>query len=507
MPPPRNDISVEPFSAENFQRLLSGHDADQVRYLARYLSQLGTRTIVVEHHYIDRHFREEYDLYHSRLLVPPPTHCRRFHFFSRDLDSAGLSNQLEKALADKAAVEKDLSGVYLGFVVLRPLVHAPIGRSILRHLTNEPERDISATVRVTAHLAGLELIVRGTAFQQQDREVGACATVAVWMAMSVAARLDGSRAPSPAFIAKAAARTAGLEGRVLPSRGLTLGQVTDAIRACGFDPEVFRPTENVPVFVHQLHCYLRSGMPVVLVVAEDLHTTDAHAVTVVGYKFGPTRPELEYGLVPTRSRKIEKLYVHDDRLGPYARAELVPEYLPPDPAYPDDPAKPERPPTPGLLSVSIRQDDREEQEGLMRIRHAIVPVYPRLRLPAEELFAISSRYVDLIENAGAGYGAESETFFVRAGSYLDELCRLHATFQVQLPDTGLGRFLRDLTLPRWTCVNRWWSAEGAPLADFLLDSTDILHDVDRAVLAVVVFDDRLRPALTELASRWGVPCL
>ncbi len=514
-----NNITVEPFSPADVERLAraacdgatNGPAADQVGYVARYMAWLGAKSIVVEQHYVDRHFREEFDLYYSRLLNPPPTHCQRLHFFTKELKREDLGKLLERALDDKTAVESELSGAYLGFVVLRPVPHAVVGRSLLAFREDSPEREIPATTLLSAHLMGLELSVRGTAFQQQDRAVGACATAAVWMAMSRVARLDGARSPSPAVIARAAARMAGSEGRFLPSRGLTIPQVTDAIRECGYEPESFRSTPNPGEFLHHLHCYLRSGIPVVLIVAGD-SDEEAHAVTALGYRLGDVRPELEIDL-PTRSRRISQLYVHDDRLGPYARATLSVEHLPAQPPVVEPPPgdTDTSGPTPAVLSIAIHVDDRqpEEQEAPLRVRCAIVPVSPRLRLPAQDLMAVPWQYERLMEAAGAGFGAENETFFVRAGKYLDDLHRLRRGHPFQFEPASLGSFLGTVALPRWVCVTRWWNATGAPLADFLLDTTDLFRggEVNRNLLGVVAFDPSVRPVLRQAASEWGVPSL
>ncbi|MFT3714050.1 MAG: hypothetical protein QM817_40835 [Archangium sp.] len=507
-----NNITVEPFSPAEFERLAGascegttdGPAADQVGYVSRYMEWLGAKSIVVEQHYVDRHFREEFDLYYSRLLNPPTTHCRRLHFFTKNLSREALGELLERALDDKEGIESELSGAYLGFVVLRPVPHAVVGRSLLAFREDSPEREIHATTKLSAHLMGLELSVRGTAFQQQDRAVGACATAAVWMAMSRVARLDGARSPSPAFIARAAARMAGTEGRFLPSRGLTIPQVTDAIRECGYEPESFRSAPNPGEFLHHLHCYLRSGIPAVLVVARD-NDEEAHAVTAVGYRLGVVRPELEIDLL-TRSRRINRIYVHDDRLGPYARATLSVEHLP---AQPEDIDAVD--PTPAVLSIAIHVDDRhpEDQEAPLRVRCAIIPVSPRLRLPAQDLMAVGWQYERLMDAAGAGFGAENETFFLRAGKYLDDLHRLRRAHTFNFDPTALGQFLGTVALPRWVCVSRWWNAGGAPLADFLLDTTDLFRggEVNRNLLGIVAFDPAVRDTLRQAASDWRVPSL
>lgn len=110
---------------------------DQVRYLARYVARLGALTFVVEDHYVDRHFVDEFGLYYSRRLSLPTNSCRRIHFFSRRFTDEELDGELVKAFESpdaKEDVERSLSHDYLGFVVVRPLPDVPIGRTILRPL-------------------------------------------------------------------------------------------------------------------------------------------------------------------------------------------------------------------------------------------------------------------------------------------------------------------------------------------------------------------------------------
>lgn len=506
-PIPSNNVRVEPFSPDNFRRIVANASqgvpdtdaCDQVNYLARYLGRLGARTILVEEHYVDRHFREEYALYYSRCLIPPTNYCRRLHFIVEELDEAGLSGRIVDALSNRAAVEKALTDKYLGYVVLRPIPEVPVGRTVLPALCDDPTRQIFATSKVDVHLMGLKLQVTGTAFQQQDRAVGACATAAIWMAMSRAARLDGSRAPTPAFIAEAATKIGGVSGRYLPSRGLTLGQVTDAIRHCGFEAETVTPFPRPMDFVFTLHCYLRSGIPVVLVIGDD-GAPVAHAVTVVGYRVGEPRDELETIFRP-KSRRISQLYVHDDRLGPYARAEIAVVDVPPSAdgttqGY-------------ATLEVTIWDDSKppEKQEKALRVVRAIVPVYPRLRLPPESLIEAAVQYEEGIQNA-IGYDAECETFFVRAGSYFEDI-EQQVTAGAQLPGDRVARFFRDLALPRWACVVRWWDPrQNTPVADFLFDTTDVIRKMpNEALLGAVAFDARLRPWIDAVAAERGAPTL
>jgi len=492
-----NEVRCRPFEVEDFTRTVreassaisEDPEIEQVAYLGRYLERLGARTLVIESHYVDRHFVEEFSLYYARCLTPPSSVCHRLHFFSRDVSDEELDQELRRAAESielKAEVERALSHDYLGFIVVRPLAHVPVGRTILRPLEDQAERHIFTTTRNTVHLLGLELTLTGLAFQQQDRAVGACATAALWMALSRVARLEGARAPTPAFITEAASRRSLAEGRPLPSRGLTHGQVMDAIRESGFAPELLRATGNPQAFLAMLHCYLRSGIPVLLIVEED-SWNEVHAVTAVGYRVGPPRPELQFEPIRSMSMYIEQLYVHDDRLGPYARASLEVRET--------------------ELYLHIERD-AGEQEGALLVRFAIVPVYPKLRCSAEDVWPMATRFKELVQDVTEEPQTSCETFFVRAGDYLDELVRLRAVHDIQLPEKHWSQFMRQAAFSRWICVARWWSEDKRPLADFIYDTTDVVRfpeRVDSLLLGMVAFDERLRSSLHLLGRNWGTP--
>src|SRR6185436_2293593 len=89
-------------------------------------------------------------------------------------------------------------------------------------------------------LAGIPLRVRGVPFQQQEVAVGACATTAIWSALSSAARATGIRGPTPFEVTEAANRHRSVDRPYPAESGLDLGQIVPAIRGLGFVPYAIR---------------------------------------------------------------------------------------------------------------------------------------------------------------------------------------------------------------------------------------------------------------------------
>lgn len=525
-----NNIDARPFAVDAFKRQLTEASRSklperviaQVAYLARYCSWLEAKTVVSEDHYIDRHFLDEHALYYSRNLQPPPNFVRRFHLFSRSISDKQLGKLFEKraslAKSDENArgLERSLSKDYLGFISIRPVPSAPVGRTILRCLEDGTPRDMEATGDHDVHLGNLKLRVNGLAFQQQDLAVGACATASLWSALQKVTRHEGIRAPTPAEVSQAAGRYGLPLGRTLPATaGLSVPQLCDAVRAAGFAPEVLNSTEP-ELFVLAVHTYLLSGIPVVLVLGSK---QGHHAVTALGFQYtsdGPA-PELLTS-IPARSARVHKLYVHDDGVGPYARSFLQ--------ARPRtkkksrrgrgsrasrDEARDEEIPAHLILGIEPKRPDEKTTGNpdpktleLWWIDSAIVPVYPKLRLSARSLITLADLVGDAMEEVVGDQAAKLgvEMLYERAGAFLARLGNV--------PGADVDTFVRHIALSRWCGVVRWFLDEN-PLAEFVYDTTDILRDHDRhgaeLIRAIVCLDPAYRPHLQEVATALETVCV
>lgn len=457
----RNEISVDPFDEGEFATaLLAASDAtsenipDQIGYLARYCNGLNAASVVREEHYVDRHFVDEFVLYYSRTLRPPRNAVRRFHLFSIPFTNDAFSAMLVKSMtstADADEVRSRLQDAYLGFISIRPIPSVPVGRTVLKRWedSHPVRRQVWATSTHHVHLANIKLSVTGLAFQQQDVAVGACATAALWSALSRVARSEGMRAPTPAEVSEAASRHLLPNGRSLPATGgLTMQQLSEAIRSCGFAPEAMRADKQPEYFVAGLHAYLLSGLPVVLGLRRP---GVGHAVTAVGYQDDSSVHPMLQATIPVRSASLKKLYVHDDRIGPYARAYLTPFF------------------------------HKEAGEGLLfqietetwLVDSALVPVYPKLRLSVRSLITLANLTQAVVEEmVGPSQAADLSVdfYYERSGDYLSKL--------VGQPVAPSPQFLRRISLSRWCAIVRWYLSN-VPLVEFVYDTTDILRDRER----------------------------
>ncbi len=474
----------------------------QFEYLQSYLRRGGARakTMVIEKPYVDRHYLEEYGAYYFSALRNGGPTTTRIHFFATEFDRNKLSEWVQEAAAGdpekQRKIQHDLDEDYIGFMTVRPIPSAPVGRTILRPYEDKPTRSyIPSEGGHPVHLMGFELMARGLPFQQQEQAVGACATTAIWCAMSRVVRADGGRAPTPYSVTQAATRHY-LQDRALPAvSGLELAQFTSAVSEFGYAPYVLKPEKEYATFVLSLKCYLRSGIPAVLVVHEA--SGEYHAVTASGYRLGDgEEAAADIQVVPAkgaelRSKGISRLYVHDDRFGPYVRMQLAPAA--------DDDAETK------LVRVGPKTGDPAHDAG-GEVYYALFPLYPKIRLTARELILLGLDMLPVVRyllSDEERAKLNTEVFFMHGGAYQKQLVALG------LDDPKrIERFVSEIALPRYIGIVRF-QLDDAVLVDIVCDTTDIYREYPRCapVLAVFPFSSKhVAPFQTALKpmSPWAI---
>jgi hypothetical protein len=279
--------------------------------------------VVLEKEYIDLDFRKGYSRFHYMRHFDTPRRCKRLHFFGRRLNRDHLLRRTHL-----------LQGQYLGYSVLRPMETYRIGRSVLsgelmptaKHL-GESYLTCKATFPVS--LAGTNLTVKGSPYMEQDTLVSACASAALWMSSWYMAH----RYP-PEFKAFFTSEITDLAtkylltGRAMPSVGLTIEQMLEALRQMGFQP-LSMPIHDARQAKHDIYNYVESEIPVILAIL--LKNGDGHAITIVGHTFDknvtPPFEELHAARLSLgycfSSEFVPGFVVHDDSGGPYRALELV----------------------------------------------------------------------------------------------------------------------------------------------------------------------------------------
>ena len=438
----------------------------QLTYLSAYLEQIRCATVLIEDHYVDRDYVEDMAIFYARSLRAYPPYCRRMHFFSESFDESKWRHLSARAnRGEDENVRHWLQDAYLGFSVTRPLPGSPLGRTVVATFGQDADggrtREFGGTREYAVHLGGFELRVEGLAFQQQDQGVSACATIALWSAIHRAAPMEGLPAMTPAQITEAASRYYLPGGRSLPSQGLTVNQMCEAIRAGGLAPIVI-PATSPERDRAQLLGYMRSGLAPVLA-AETLSTREGHAVCAVGVKIGAVKPRTDVNLAyRDGATALEGLYLHDDRLGPYASADIY--------NFTDAGSSSTK------TALRIRWPRSEDEADHLLLRAIVVPVPAKIRLTVARMrslgFPIANATGVLLDRT-----VDLNCRYDVASSY-----RARA-FQFDLTDDGVYSLAHALVLSRYIGLIELSDDEG-PLLDILLDSTETV--ANPSVLACVV---------------------
>ena len=447
----------------------------QLNYLDSYLRELGCKTIAIESHYIDRDFISDHAALYARCLRNYPNHCRRVHFFKSAFDAEIWRGWVRDADAGSIKpLETKLTDDYLGFVVLRPLDGSPVGRTVLRTFPHEHEsgsRRLFGCVReIQVHLGPFCLLVTGLPFQQQDRGVSACATAALWSSLQKIAPLERRSPPAPAEITQAASRYLLLHGRAFPSAGLGLEQMSEAVRSAGFEPVCVGASE-LSFDKAQLLAYVRSEFPPVVCIHGMGDQRNGHAVCVAGVRLNGSPSVAVIGMAYREAAStMTALYVHDDRLGPYAAAEIVPWTLPNQKI---------------ATALRIRWPGEGGAEWeTVRLAALLVPVPSKVRLNVTRMLEVGRLVAQAVGMSLLDAGIEP----ILDCRYAKSVDYRHDALAFGLSEAGNHVLQCELLLSRYVGVVELSTAE-EPLLDILLDTTET--DPNPSQLACVLRSHKL----------------
>lgn len=419
--------------------------------------------MLVEYPYIDRYYLHDFQNYYSTALVIPNHRTSRVHFFAAELGQSIHGECFEPdQIIDR---QKYLQSVYIGFVVIRPIPAAPIGRTVIR-----PWYDSGRCFGPTpspphrVHLAGFNLKAYGTPFHQQDSVVGACATAAVWMAVSHLSGTEGTRPITPAMITLAAGKSSP-ERRLFPAAdGFTRQQMAAALIDAGFPPEAVKSKDKY-LFIALLKIYLRSGFPVILILHIGSMSGEHHAVTLIGFReaednIAITMKNRNGQPINYHTRGVGNFYIHDDRIGPYRSAIIDSNH--------------------DALGTLCLLDDRDD-DSIDYSDFALIPLNPKIRLTATDLVNASTELEPLLRASLPLLTTEieeegkvlftSEPYFTTCGEYMANL--LKSTI-VGLPASRKVRIASSLSLSRNIGIVRLF-VNGTWFLDAIYDSTESIR--------------------------------
>ncbi len=447
---------------------------DHLEYFCEYFKKVGVRAILIENHYIDRDFLEDFAAYYVRCFQPYERTCARLHFFTEALSPTDFA-----AILDGTAVERRgrLEQTYVGFIVVKPLPQTIIGRTCLAtYDADGGRRNFPITRKYSVNLFGIQLAVNTLAFQEQDRVAAACATSALWSAFHGTGVLFQHKIPSPVEITHSATVQGLLDSRALPSAGLNKIQMANAIRQVNLEPLLISAAEEWDL-KGTAYAYARGGVPALLLgklVETNTppgHAIGLHAVTVTGYSLGlpAASPVGPHGFL-LRASRIDKIYCHDDQVGPFARMEAdgkAPHFS---------------------ISTSWRSGESGTR-GSIRFtpEHLLIPLYHKVRITFSSVLeyvagfdAVLRRLITLAKSPIPEL--EWDVFLSSVNSYKTELIASH------LP-AARRRDLLEQSMPKFIWRALACFADGTKALEVLFDATGI--ELGRYCFRVIEIDPRV----------------
>lgn len=444
-------------------------------YLAEYLAEVKPKTILVEKYFEDEDYIKDYASYYYYGYHSYGKTCLRIHFFDLTFNEHEFNRLIgdSQYKKDRKSLLKAIQREYIGYMVIRPLPNRFLGRMLIKSYEGRESRRYPINRLYNVNLFGIILTVNSLPYQEQDKSVAACSTSALWTAFNQTAYLFQHRLPSPFEITKSATQNAPLSKRSFPNDGLSFEQIADAIRGVGLEP-IYRAIEGDLLILKAFTlAILRAKIPVILGIRIfDITDPDVpqfignHAVTITGYNVG--EHVIDWLTVLGRkvalvSSRIDKIYVHDDQVGPYARMEF--DYS--NPFYNEAGRQ--------IYSLATSWGKQTANTGVVYKAYPLTIVVPspfKLRISFTTILSSVSRFDSEVlqpsyDQSGINTYVEWEIFLNTNESIKEDI------FRSTHLNKGIKKSILHRPLPQfcWRAIAR--NIEQKPLFELVFDATDI----------------------------------
>jgi hypothetical protein len=311
----------------------------QIEYLVKYLNDLGTKTIVCERHYKDKDFSEDFANFYVKSFKDYKGYCSRLHFFTSEFQYENFKDIILKGETTVEPRDEDsyplnsanLQEDYLGFITIKPLPYTFLGRTCL---VNPSEHLLKKTYSV--NLFGLPLSVKSIAFQEQDRVVSACATIAIWSLLHALPERHNKQVPSPSSITLAAIGAPYEQINGFPNKGLQTVQIITALekyRLKHHELDLSRK-QDTDQTIQYIQTYLNSKIPLLIGLnvfkdknflnEDETELPDANeTLEFNGVKYQKIGGHAICALGHEHSEGTHTIIAHDDRVGPFVKFNVV----------------------------------------------------------------------------------------------------------------------------------------------------------------------------------------
>ena len=441
-----------------------------LNYFDGYFTDLHAQSILVEHNYTDRYYTEDFSEYYVRCFQDYRKTCTRLHFFNEEFKKNDFRTLLEGG--HSICTPSTLQNSYLGFVVVKPLPQTVIGRTCLRVYPHNGSRHYPITRSYKVNLYGIRLeAVETLAFQEQDSVVAACATSALWSVLHGTGILFHHQIPSPSQLTKLATKDLPVSTRTFPNSGLSTEAMARGIKSVSLEPYL-ESTIDLYWLKCTLYAYIKAKIPMIL--GESLYCTESnpaelvgkHAVAITGYNLGLEHPELPtdsvFGELYLTASKINKIYVHDDQVGPFSKMLFDGKNLSiPHPNDPDQILDT----TESLEAGWTNTDGDKVYRAVPEL--LLIPLYLKIRIPFSAIFSIVAEFAKAINlvTDGCLNNLEWDIYLTESNEAKEAFLQssLEGEYRTSLLLAPMPKYI-------WRVVAL---DESTQIIEFLFDATDI----------------------------------
>lgn len=251
-------------------------------------------TIIHDRNYVDRVYRDAYYSYFSNKHFDMPRNCQRLAIFQ------GKFSYEDFLLGNERKKHQELQEAFIGTIVVKPtpIVHSncAMGRTLLNPNKLKLPKCYVRTTKFNVSILGAEYNIDAFPFTGQDGEVMTCAETCIWEILEYfGTRYSNYKTVLPKDIIVKLNSIS--QERILPSEGLTFLQMSDLLKAFGFEPRLYArksyenlerkdltkayTSSSINIFRRFFHYYVESAIPLVVGVGDSIH--EEHAVVCIGH--------------------------------------------------------------------------------------------------------------------------------------------------------------------------------------------------------------------------------
>lgn len=415
---------------------------------------------VIEYPYVDKFYRDSYYHYFASKHGVYQRDCIRISIFGKEIAIEDfLKNNRKKFLQEN----------FLGFFILRPLRQIT-GRSLISPDAFEEKGFSTCKHTANCSILGVKLQVEGFPHCSQDYETITCSETTLWAVMEYFGNKYPDYKPAlPSQIIKALEMRA--VQRQLPARGLTMEDLSFALKQFGFGPRLYSKHEYGVFFNDIIDMYVESGIPVLAGLSSDEGDL-GHVVLITGKQ----APKPDFTGITQRIEEDS-----DRQIKYHYSSDFIAEYV-----VQDDNLAPYR-------LITLDRPGEHYNEGVMQdyeIDQVVVPLYPKVYL---EAFVAKKLAFEILKSESLGYQF-ADSFIFRFFLTSSRSFKQHIVALEEMPE-DIHKIILLTKMPKFIWVAEIYAKEhfvgdkSHASGLIVIDATEA-NEISEHALIFAVYPDR-----------------